>query len=53
MFCTELVGIFWLSFLRWYDYCFAYYGVYYFPAAIFCTALITKLRREQQRKCKF
>ena len=37
MFCTELVSSFLLSFLRWYDYCFAFYEVSYFPAASFCT----------------
>ena len=53
MFCTELVSSFWLSFLRWYDYSFAYYEVYYFPAASFCTVLMTRIRPEQQRQCKF
>ena len=53
MFCTELVSSVWLSFLRRYDYCFAYYEVHYFPAASFCTVLMTKLCPEQQRKCKF
>ena len=30
MFCTELVSSFWSRFLRCYDYCVAYYEVYYF-----------------------
>ena len=49
VFCIELVS----SFLRWYDYCFAYYEVHYFPATSFFTVLMTKIRPEQQRKCKF
>ena len=53
MFCTELVSSFWLSFLIWYDYCFGYYVVYYFPAASFCIVLMPRIRPEQQRKCKF
>ena len=48
MFCTDFVSSFWLSFRRWYDYCVAYYEVYYFAAASFCTVLMTKIRPEQQ-----
>ena len=51
--CTDFVSSFWLSFRRWYDYCVAYYEVYYFAAASFCTVLMTKIRPEQQTKCKF
>ena len=39
-----------VSFLRWYDYCFAYYEVYYFPAASFYPVLLTKIRSEQKKK---
>ena len=54
--CEQSVGYVFLG--GWYDYCFAYYEVHYFPAASFCTVLMTSnnwaiLSTEQQRKWKF